>query len=254
MGPDARSGHGGVRPRRGAAGGGVRRSGDEPETTEPIEQRAAWLVGGGVLLPAIGVLVVLVATLVVMRGTADADDAELRVAVTGTSSGGDSVTPTKKSSRPASSTSRPASRSRSSSRPAMSSTRSGSRSWPASSTPSRRTSTSWSSKPTGPGATAASAPSSVGCTTPRWIWSSSPTGIHWESLTSIQFHVPSRRWRGPSSIASAMARAGSTRSATGCRGRRGAEPTLTMAPELRGRIGRRTAMVPFRTVSLFDLA
>ena len=62
---------------------GVRRSGDEPETTEPVEQRAAWLVGGGVLLPAIGVLVVLVATLLVMRGTADADDADLRVAVTG---------------------------------------------------------------------------------------------------------------------------------------------------------------------------
>ena len=62
---------------------GLRRTGDERETTEPIRARRAWLVGGGVVLPAVGVLVVLVATLAVMRGTAEADDAELAVEVTG---------------------------------------------------------------------------------------------------------------------------------------------------------------------------
>lgn len=62
---------------------GVHRHGDDDETAEPVEGRGTWLVGGGVLLPALGVLVVLVATLAVMRGTADADDAALRVEVTG---------------------------------------------------------------------------------------------------------------------------------------------------------------------------
>lgn len=62
---------------------GIRRSGDEDETAEPVHQRSAWLVGGGVILPALGVVVVLVATLAVMRGTADADDADLGVEVIG---------------------------------------------------------------------------------------------------------------------------------------------------------------------------
>lgn len=62
---------------------GLRRTGEERETAEPIRGRRAWLVGGGVLLPAIGVLVVLVATLVVMRDSAEADDADLSVEVIG---------------------------------------------------------------------------------------------------------------------------------------------------------------------------
>jgi cytochrome c oxidase subunit 2 len=62
---------------------GLRRSSGGPETPEPVEQRGAWLVGGGVVLPAVGVLVVLVATLAVMRGTADADDAEMSIEVIG---------------------------------------------------------------------------------------------------------------------------------------------------------------------------
>lgn len=62
---------------------GLRRSGDDDrDTAEPI-QGSAWLVGGGVLLPVVGVLVVLVATLAVMRGTAEADDSELTIEVTG---------------------------------------------------------------------------------------------------------------------------------------------------------------------------
>ena len=62
---------------------GLRRSGDDPETSEPVQHRRAWLVGGGVVLPAVGVLVVLVATLAIMRDTADADDADLSVEVIG---------------------------------------------------------------------------------------------------------------------------------------------------------------------------
>lgn len=60
---------------------GLRRG--EAQTTEPDDGRRTWLVGGGVVLPALGVLVVLVATLAVMRGTAEADDAELTIEVTG---------------------------------------------------------------------------------------------------------------------------------------------------------------------------
>lgn len=62
---------------------GLRRTGDDRETPEPVRGRRAWLVGGGVVLPTVGVLVVLVATLAVMRGTAEPDDAELAVEVTG---------------------------------------------------------------------------------------------------------------------------------------------------------------------------
>lgn len=62
---------------------GLRHRGDDAEPAEPVKQRGAWLVGGGVILPAVGVLVVLVATLAIMRDTADADDAELSVEVIG---------------------------------------------------------------------------------------------------------------------------------------------------------------------------
>lgn len=62
---------------------GLRRTGDDREPAEPTGGRRPWLVGGGVVLPALGVLVVLVATLAVMRDTAEADDAELSIEVTG---------------------------------------------------------------------------------------------------------------------------------------------------------------------------
>ena len=61
---------------------GLRRSGEEEGAGSSDRQGRAWLVGGGVVLPVLGVVVILGATLVVMRGTADADDAELRVEVT----------------------------------------------------------------------------------------------------------------------------------------------------------------------------
>lgn len=59
---------------------GLRHRGDD---AEPVQQGRAWLVGGGVVLPAVGVFVVLVATLAIMRDTADAEDAELSVDVIG---------------------------------------------------------------------------------------------------------------------------------------------------------------------------
>ena len=61
---------------------GLRRSGEQEGAASSDRQGRAWLVGGGVVLPVVGVVVILGATLVVMRGTADADDAELGVEVT----------------------------------------------------------------------------------------------------------------------------------------------------------------------------